>query len=86
MVTMVKRTPGPDINEATGRGKYDGKTVSEILKGKRGSIKQAPLPSGGPGWDHILPFTFEEITRKAQGGDWWYKEIYKLLTNNRFDK
>lgn len=33
--------------------KYAGMTVTEILKKKKGSIKQAPLPAGSPSWDDI---------------------------------
>jgi len=27
------------------------KTVAEILKGKKGGIRQAPLEAGSPSWD-----------------------------------
>ena len=31
----------------------DSKTVKEVLKGKKGSIKNAPLPQGSPSWEDI---------------------------------
>jgi hypothetical protein len=34
--------------------KYSGKKVSDILKEKRGGIKQAQLPSGSPDWDEFM--------------------------------
>ena len=36
------------------------KTVEEILKTKKGSIKRAPLPPNGPNWDVILNMTLAE--------------------------
>lgn len=35
------------------------KTVSDILKTKKGSIKNAPLPSGSPGWSEIMTLTLD---------------------------
>jgi hypothetical protein len=37
------------------------KTVEEILKTKKASIKNAPLPPGGPDWKDILKKTLREI-------------------------
>lgn len=62
------------------------KTVSEILKNKKGSIRNAPLPPGSPSWDSILTLTLAEIQRRAQSGDPGFKTIYKLLTDSRFNK
>ena len=61
------------------------KTVKEILKTKKGSIKNAPLPPGGPHWDDILFMTLNEIQRLARGDSGWHA-IYKLLTDGRFNK
>jgi len=65
---------------------YGDKTVSEVLKGKKGSIKNAPLPPGGPDWKDLLPLSMETIRQLAQKGETGYREIWKLLTNGRFNK
>jgi len=62
------------------------KTVSEILKSKKGSIRNAPLPPGSPSWDSILTLTLAEIQRRAQRGDIGFGTIYKLLTDSRFNR
>ena len=64
----------------------DNKTVEEILKTKKGSIKQAPLPPEGPHWDDILKKTLKEIKELARKGAKGYKEIYKLLNDSRFNR
>ena len=43
-----------------------GKTVREILKGKQGGIKTAPLDPGSPSWDEILDLSWEEIVDRAK--------------------
>ena len=62
------------------------KTVEEILKTKQGRIRQAPLPPGGPDWKDILQKTLREIKELAQKNVKGYKEIYKLLTDGRFNR
>jgi hypothetical protein len=52
-----------------------GKTVAEILKGKKGSIKNAPLPPGSPTWDSILNKTWDEIDGKP-GTDGTFPPIF----------
>lgn len=64
----------------------DNEKVKDILKRKKGSIKQAPLPKGSPSWDDIGDKTFGEIKKNAQKNIDGYKTIRKLLTNNRFSK
>ena len=72
---------------ATGQhGKYGDATVKEVLKHRKGSIKQAPLPPGGPSWDKLLPLTMEEIRRAADKGEPGFKTIWKLLNDSRFYK
>ncbi|MBO5346993.1 MAG: hypothetical protein J6A45_02505, partial [Lachnospiraceae bacterium] len=61
------------------------KTVEEILKSKKASIKNAPLPPGGPDWKDIMKKTLREIKELAQKNVKGYKEIYKLLTDGRFN-
>ena len=62
------------------------KTVQEHLKLKKGSIKNAPLPSGGPSWDDLLKLTLAEIARRAKDNQTGYREIWKLLTDKRFNR
>ena len=70
----------------TARHPNEGKTVEEILKGKRGSIKDAPLPEGAPSWDEILKKTWEEIEKGAREREPGYDVFRKLLTDRRFNK
>jgi RHS repeat-associated protein len=77
----------PDVpGLGIGAHKYAGKTVAEILKGKKGSITNAPLEQGAPGWDQIRSQTWEQIESGASAGKPGYKTIKKLLTDGRFDK
>jgi hypothetical protein len=72
---------------ASGSGhKYSGKTVAEILKGKKASIKNAPLEPGSPTWENIQNVKWEDIDRSAKAGKTGYNTIRKLLTDTRFDK
>lgn len=64
----------------------DNETVAEILKRKRGAIRQAPLPPGSPSWDDILGETWKSVKRKAQQRKRGYGKFHKLLTDGRFDK
>ena len=63
-----------------------GKTVEEILKGKKAGIKQVALPKGSPSWDDILGDLWEEITRGAKQRLPGYKTIRKLLSDPEYDK
>jgi len=63
-----------------------GKTVEEILKGKKASIKQVALPKSSPSWDDILGELWEEITRGAKQRRPGYKTIRKLLSDPEYDK
>jgi len=53
--------------------------VSDILKQKKGSIKQAQLPEGSPSWDEFSQMTWEEIENRAQVNDPGFKVVRKLL-------
>ena len=55
--------------------KYAGKQVREILKGKRGSIRQAPLEPNSPAWDDILDLTWEEVVEKAEADEPGFRTI-----------
>jgi hypothetical protein len=65
---------------------YANLTVAEILKGKKASIKYAPLPKGSPSWDDILDESWEEIDRRARARIPGYKTIRKLLKDKEYDK
>jgi hypothetical protein len=66
--------------------RFAGKTVVEILKDKKGSVKDAPLEEGSPGWDQISALTWEEIEDRAKAGWPGYKTIKKLLGSREYDK
>lgn len=63
-----------------------GKTVAEILNGKRGAIFNAPLKRGSPSWDDMMDLPWEEIVDRAQRRIPGYQTFRKLLTDERFDK
>ena len=66
--------------------KNTGKTVREILKGKKATIKAPALPPGSPSWDDILDETWEEIARRAKQRLPGYRTIRKLLSDGEYDK
>ena len=61
-------------------------TVADILKRKKGSIKDAPLPKGSPSWKEIQGLTQQEINQGAAENRPGYRTIKKLLTDRRFNK
>ena len=63
-----------------------GETVADILKRKKASVKQAPLPSGSPDWDAFMQMTWEHIEEGARTNRPGFKVVPKLLTDKRFDK
>ena len=66
--------------------RFDGLTVREVLKLKKGSVRTAPLPPGSPAWDAILDFTWDDVTRAADAGVPGFRTIRKLLSDARFDR
>jgi len=68
------------------KGKYGDQTVKDVLKQRKGSIKNAPLPLGGPSWNDLLPLTMEAIRQLADKGETGFKTIWKLLNDSRFYK
>ena len=64
----------------------DDETVADILRRKRGNIRQAPLDPGSPSWDDIMGETWKSVTRKARQRKTGYRKFHKLLTDGRFDK
>ncbi len=66
---------------------YAAKTrVSDILKGKRGSIKKAPLPPESPPWSEVEKLTWGQVLGRANRNVPGYRTIKKLLTDRRFNK
>jgi hypothetical protein len=63
-----------------------GKTVAEILRDKKASIKQAALEPGSPSWDEIMDLTWEDIQDRAKRREVGYKTIKKLLSSQEYDK
>ena len=63
-----------------------GKTVAQILKSKRASIKDAALEEGSPSWDDILDLMWEELKRRATRGEPGFRTFKKLLDRKRFNK
>jgi hypothetical protein len=64
----------------------DDETVREILRRKKGSIRNAALGPGSPSWDDIVDLTWEEITRRAKNREPGYKTFKKLLSAGEYDK
>jgi hypothetical protein len=60
--------------------------VSDILRKKMGSIKQAPLPGGSLSWDEYSQMTWEQIEQGARANRPGFKVVRKLLTDKRFDR
>ncbi len=66
--------------------RHAGKTVAEILKEKKGTIKDAEMETGSPAWDDILHLTWEEVVQRAKNRERGFKRIKKLLGNKEYDK
>ncbi|MEG5036777.1 hypothetical protein [Microcoleus sp. AT3-D2] len=60
--------------------------VSEILKGKKGSIKQAQLPASSPSGEEFSEMIWEQIERGAQENISAFRMVRKLLSDRRFDR
>ncbi|MEG3972013.1 MULTISPECIES: hypothetical protein [unclassified Microcoleus] len=60
--------------------------VSEILKGKKGSRKQAQLPANSPSWEEFSEMIWEQIERGAEENLPGFKMVRKLLSDRRFDR
>jgi hypothetical protein len=60
--------------------------VADILKQKKASIRQAPLPQGTPDWNTLMHMTWEQIDEGARANRPGFKVIRKLLADKRFDK
>ena len=65
---------------------YVGQRVSDILKRKKASIKQARLPPGSPDWDAFMEMPWEQIETGARANRPGFRVVRELLTDKRFDK
>ena len=66
--------------------KFASQTVEQILKAKKGSIKNAELPVGSPSWSSIMKMSWEQIEAAAKAKQPRFQTIKKLLTDGRFDR
>jgi hypothetical protein len=66
--------------------RFAGLKVVEILRQKRASIRQAPLPEDAPGWEQFVQMTWEQINDGARENKPGFKVVRKLLTDRRFDR
>ena len=60
--------------------------VSDVLRGKTGSIMRAPLPRGSPSWSEVGNMTMSEVRAAARANQPGFRTILKLLTDGRFNK
>ncbi|MDP9372994.1 MAG: hypothetical protein M3Q65_11205 [Chloroflexota bacterium] len=60
--------------------------VRDILKRKKGSIKNAPLGQRAPSWDEVLDLTWQQVEAGARENKPGYRTIRKLLSDSRFDR
>jgi hypothetical protein len=60
--------------------------VSEVLRRKKGSIKNAPLGRGSPSWDELSKMDLRDIEAGARANKPGYKTALKLLRDRRFDR
>jgi hypothetical protein len=82
---FLARLSSIDFADETGSLGEDP-SVRDVLEGKRGSIRNAPLPPGSPAWEDVADMTMSEIRAAARANEPGYKTILKLLTDNRFNK
>jgi hypothetical protein len=66
--------------------KYAGMRVVDILRGKKASIRAAPLPPGSPSWSQLEAMIWEEIEAGAKQNLPGLRTVRKLLTDQRFDR
>jgi hypothetical protein len=63
-----------------------GKAVRDILRGKKGTIKDAELEPGSPSWDDIMDMFWEELSERASRREPGFQTFKKLLGQKRYDK
>lgn len=60
--------------------------VSEIVKGKKGSIKQAQVSVNSPTGEQFSEMIWEVIERGAEDNISGLRMVRKLLSGRRFDR
>lgn len=78
--------PGPTSTGKNGGPAQGELRVDDILKNKKGSIKNAPLEKGSPSWEQVQNMTMSEIDSGAKANKPGYRTLRKLLTDSRFNK
>jgi hypothetical protein len=66
--------------------RFSGLTVEQILKLKKGSIRQVQLSEGSPTWETLQEMTWEQIEINAAMNLAGFRTIRKLLSDRRFDR
>jgi RHS repeat-associated protein len=67
-------------------GNAPDETVKDILKRKKGSIRDAELVKGSPSWDDIMDMTWSEIVRRAAKGERAFRTCRKLLSDSEYNR
>ena len=65
--------------------KFSGLKVADILKQKKGGIKQARLSKDSPSWDEFSRMAWEQIEGGARANRLGFK-IVRKLSDKRFDR
>lgn len=66
--------------------KYAGMLLSEVLRLKKASVRNAPLPPGTPPWRELESLTWEQLDEGARQNRAGFKMVRKLLSDQRFDR
>ena len=74
------------LNNQSADRENGGKTIEQILKKRKGSIRNVELDRGSPSFDDIKDITWEELQRRAKQNEIGFKTIKKVLTDGRFKK
>jgi len=82
----ILKTPPGELGPLINYSEQGNENVSDVLKGKLGSITRAPLPRGSPSWSDIGNMTMNEVRAAARANQPGFKTILKLLTDSRFNK
>lgn len=82
----ILKTPPGQLGPLINYSDEANETVSDVLKGKVGSITRAPLPRGSPSWSEVGNMTMSEVRAAARANQPGFKTILKLLTDSRFNK
>jgi hypothetical protein len=67
-------------------GSPENQKISDVLKHKKGSIKNAPLGRGSPSSDDFSKMTMRDIEAGARANEPGYKTALKLLRDRRFNR